>query len=138
MLLPNVGASLIRLTLLDLHTLAKCPIFLQLFHCALRAGHMCSSDEFCFPQKRQFPFENFFLSGRIGFGYRVRLVYLICSSSDELFVESFLGFLYFGFLSPYLWLWLSCSMVSSTISIFSGLFMNLSQAFLSLMVASNL
>ena len=50
-LLSVVGSFWIRLTVLDLHALAKCPIFLQLLHCARRAGQMCSNDHFGLPQK---------------------------------------------------------------------------------------
>ena len=89
-LLSHEAASAIRLTVLDLQTLAKCPIFLQLLHCALRAGQICSMDQFGFPQKRQFLFDNFLLS----------LNWFVCpisSVSVELLVESFLAFLVLGF-----------------------------------------
>ena len=43
-LLSIDGSFCIRLTVLDLHTLAKCPIFLHLLHCARRAGQICSND----------------------------------------------------------------------------------------------
>ena len=73
-LLSNDTASVTRLTVLDLHTLAKCPIFLQLLHWAFSAGQICSSDQFGFPQKRQFRFENFFFSLNWGFRFRIWFV----------------------------------------------------------------
>ena len=60
LLLSVDGSFWIRLTVLDLHTLAKCPIFLQLLHCARRTGQMCSNDQFRLPQKWQLRFDSFF------------------------------------------------------------------------------
>ena len=106
--------------------------------CDLRTGHICSDDQFGFPQKWQLRFETFLFSLKGGFRFRVWLMCPICSSPDELLVESLVGFLFPGFLSPYFRLQLSSSMVSSTNWISSGPFMNLSRAFLSLMVAAKL
>ena len=74
MLLSGDTASVSRLTALDLQTLAKCPIFLQLLHWAFRAGQICSSDQFGIPQKRLSRFENFFFSLNWGFRFRVWFV----------------------------------------------------------------
>ena len=96
-LLSDEAASAIRLTVLDLQTLAKCPIFLQLLHCALRAGQICSMDQFDFPQKRQFLFDNFLLSLNCVLRFRDWFVCPISLVLVELLVESFLAFLVLGF-----------------------------------------
>ena len=96
-LLSDETTSTIRLTVLDLQTLAKCPIFLQLLHCALRAGQICSMDQFGFPQKWQFLFDNFLLSSNCVLRFRDWFVCPISSVLVELLVESFWLFWFWVF-----------------------------------------
>ena len=122
---------------LDLHILAKSPIFLQLLHCALRAGQMCSNDEFGLSQKWQLLCDNFFCPSQLFF----------VSVLDECihFVLRYMNC--WRGVSGVFCLLTSCHRICGcnclvrwflvTVRSFNGLFMKLSQAFLSFIVAAN-
>ena len=115
MLLSVSFSSCIGLTVLLLQTLAKCPVFLQILHCDIRAGQKCSGVQFGFPQKWLLRVDNFVLSVSSGFRFRTGLVKASCSPLKELSEVTLLGFLFFCLLSPYFRLLLSNSMVSKTV-----------------------
>ena len=98
-LLPDVCASLIRLTVLVLHTLAKCPIVFYNYCILLSVRDILVQWPIRFSVKATIPVWELFLVGQSWICFKVWLVSPICSSSEELIV--FLGFLFFGFLSPY-------------------------------------
>ena len=74
----------------------------------------------------------------LAFRFRTGLVKATCSPLEELFEEVLFDFLFLGFLSPYLRLKLSSSMVPRTVGNSSGPLINLSRAFLTLIVAATL
>ena len=74
----------------------------------------------------------------IRFSLRIGFVQAICSPSEELPEDVFLCFLFLDFLSLYLRLKLSNSIVPSTSCNFSGPLINLSHAFVSFIMAANL
>ena len=138
MLLSVSSSSCIRFTVLLLQTLAKCPVFLQILHCDFRAGQLCSGVQLGFPQKGQFRVGGFFLSVSSGLRFRTGFVKETCYPLEELFEENLSDVLFFGFLSPYLRLHLSSSIVSRTVRGSNRPLTNLSRSFLSLIVAANL